>query len=210
MQCTLIKNFTTPLTGVSSVHCGQSLGFFNFSAMEEDIEIWGDIPDYEGSYKASNLANVKSLARTIVRCNGRQQSFKERILKPHLNREGYYQVHLCVAGKQKTYTRSTLVAMAFLNHKPDGYKTVVDHKDNIKTNDYLSNLQLITNRKNSSKDQFRHNRSSKYVGVSWDKGANKWVSQIVINSKNTRLGRFSIEEDAAEAYQNKLKEINQK
>ena len=43
--------------------------------------------------------------------------------------------------------------MAFLNHKPNGNKLVVDHINNVKTDNRLSNLQIITQRKNTSKDR---------------------------------------------------------
>ena len=209
-QCTLIKNFTAPLTGVSSVHCDQLLGFFNFSAMEEDIEIWRDIPDYEGFFQVSTFGAVKSLRRIIIRSNGRKQTFKERILKGGIS-NGYRHVRLHKYKKRKGFKVSVLVAMAFLGHKPDGTnKIIVDHKDNNRLNDFKSNLQLITIRENSSKDKFRGNYTSKYIGVCWANRTNKWKSQIRINGKKIFLGYFNIEEDAAEAYQNKLKEINQK
>ena len=98
--------------------------------------------------------------------------------------------------------------MTFLNHKPDGTnKTVVDHKDNIKTNNYLSNLQLITNRENLIKFRLIGNYSSKYVGVYWHKRAKKWCSQIQINGKMKYLGLFVNEEEAHETYQNELKNV---
>ena len=183
-QCTLIKNFTAPLTGVSSVHCDQLLGFFNFSAMEEDIEIWRDIPDYEGYYQVSTFGRVKSLNRIVYK-NGKYPFYKkENILKAGLNSRGYYTTLLCKDSKQKSFSVSILVAMAFLDHKPDGtHKVIVDHKDNVRTNDYLSNLQLITTRENNSKDRFRGNYTSKYVGVHWNKNNKKWVAQITINGK---------------------------
>jgi ribosomal protein L15E len=72
--------------------------------------------------------------------------------------------------------------MAFLNHTPCGYKIVVDHIDNnIKTDNRLENLQLITQRENVSKDI--KNTSSKYIGVCWHKKAKKWRSSIQINGK---------------------------
>jgi hypothetical protein len=155
-------------------------------------EIWKDIPGYEGIYQVSDLGNVKSL-----RFN------KEKILKPGVNGSGYYTVVLC-KGKRKTKKVHKLVAMAFLNHNPDGYKLVVDHKDNDKLNNILSNLQLISQRENSSKDK---KGTSKHTGVSWDKERNKWKSSISINGKLKNLGRFNCELAAHHAYEKKLDEI---
>ncbi len=42
--------------------------------------------------------------------------------------------------------------------------------------------------------------SSQYKGVTWDKARQKWRAQIRINGKSICIGRFAVEEDAAEAY----------
>jgi hypothetical protein len=111
-------------------------------------------------------------------------------------------------GKIKTIKIHILVAMAFLGHKPDGtQKIVVDHIDNNPLNNNLTNLQLISQRENVSKD--RKNGSSQYTGVSWGKNTNKWRSIIYINNKVKHLGLFTLEEDAAKAYQNALKMLNE-
>jgi hypothetical protein len=98
----------------------------------------------------------------------------------------------------------TLVAMVFLNHKPDGTnKICVDHINNIKTDNRLVNLQLITNRENTSKD--KKDGTSKYVGVCWQKSKNKWMAQINIDDKKKYLGYFTDEHEAHLVYQKALK-----
>ena len=99
---------------------------------------------------------------------------------------------------------SVLVSEAFLNHKPNGNKLVVDHIDNIPTNDKLYNLQVITQRENTTKDK---KGSSKYVGVSWNKSSNKWQSSIYVNGKYKYLGIYKNEQKASQVYQNALKNI---
>ena len=44
------------------------------------------------------------------------------------------------------------------------------------------------------------NCSSIYKGVSWNKATEKWVAQIHINRKQTNIGFFNTETDAAKAY----------
>lgn len=171
------------------------------------MEIYKDIPGYEGYYQVSNLGNVKSLPRILIRNNGRTLSLKERILTPSLDTPGYRFVILCRLGKRRNYKISQLVAMAFLNHKRNGFNIVVDHINNVKTDDRLENLQLLTNRENCSKN--RVNGSSKYVGVCWDKSRKKWIATIQINGGLKNLGRFNTELQAHEAYQNKLLTLNQ-
>lgn len=161
------------------------------------MEIFKDIPGYEGSYQVSNLGRVKSLKLN-----------REKILKPNINGGGYLYVILCNKGKFKTIRVHQLVAMAFLNHTPDGtHKIVVDHRNNDKQDNRLSNLQLISARKNSSKD--KKGGTSKYTGVCWHKRDNKWLSSIEINGKNKHLGCFSSEEEASMYYQDALKSIEE-
>ena len=164
-------------------------------------EIWKDIPDYEGIYQASNLGNVRSFN------NRWKLKGKPRLLKMCINDRGYMVVGLLNNGKQKTFKVHILIAMTFLNHKPDKtLNIVVDHIDCNKKNNSVSNLQLITNRQNLSKD--KKNGTSKYVGVSWHKPLNKWVSFIYINKKRYNLGYYNCELAAAQAYQNKLQQLN--
>jgi hypothetical protein len=157
-------------------------------------EIWKDIPEYECIYQVSNLGRVKSLSNNKTR--------KEKILKPSKNGSGYYQVVLNKNGKMKTITVHKLVAVTFLNHNPDGMKIVIDHINNVKTDNRLENLQLISARENCSKDKI--NGSSKYVGVYWNIRDNKWVAQITINNKRKNLGYFANQLLANEAYKNAL------
>jgi hypothetical protein len=93
--------------------------------------------------------------------------------------------------------------MAFLNHKPNGLTIVVDHINNIKTDNRLSNLQLLTNRQNTTKES---RGTSIYPGVSYRPKNNKWEAKIKINGANKHLGLFKNELDAAQAYQNYLKQ----
>lgn len=164
-------------------------------------EVWKDIPGYEGFYKASSFGRVKSLNRIIIRSNGVQASVKGKILKIYIN-DGRCMINI---GRGNLFIVSQLIAMAFLGHVPCGFDVVVDHEDNNPLNNYISNLQLITNRENCSKDKVGY--TSKYVGVSWFKRDEKWISHIKINGKSTHLGVFENEIDAHNAYQNKLREI---
>ena len=156
-------------------------------------------------YQVSNLGNIKSIERTTNN-NGGLMLRKEKLLKPSIDNCGYKCVGLYIDNKNKVTRIHSLVAMMFLNYKPDGTsKLVCDHIDNNKLNNRLDNLQLITNRNNSTKDKKGY--TSEYIGVSWSEGRNKWVAQIRINNKQTYLGRFNNELEAAEAYQTALKTI---
>ena len=163
-------------------------------------EIYKDIPNYEGVYQVSNLGNVKSLPREVFRDTSNLQ-IKERILKGGLSGNGYITVVLRKDAKPKTFTIHKLVAITFLNHKPKGYKEVVDHIDGNRLNNKLNNLRLVTNRENCS---VKNRGSSKYTGVSWVKRPKKWQATIYINGKNKNLGHFDCETKAHLEYQRVL------
>jgi hypothetical protein len=161
-------------------------------------EIWKDILGYEGLYQVNDYGNVKSLSRTITKGNITYVT-KDRILKQSIDSQGYPYVNLSDYKKQKTFRVHQLVAVAFLNHTPDKHKgLVIDHIDNNKLNNMTTNLQLITNKKNTSKD--RKNKTSKYTGVSWHKQSNKWLAQFRENGSVKYLGTFETEEEARDAY----------
>jgi len=167
-------------------------------------EIWKDVIGYEDRYSISNLGNLK--AKSYVKERGKYSSkTKEKILSKHIGRHGYMIFKLCKNKKTKTYKIHQLVAMAFLNHTPCGFKLVIDHINDNKLDNRLENLQVVTNRFNSHKTQ--GNYSSNYKGVNWHKASKKWTSQIIINKKKIYLGLFKCELAAHITYINKLKEI---
>ncbi len=98
-----------------------------------------------------------------------------------------------------------LVAIAFLNHVPNGYEIVVNHKDFNILNNKLSNLELVSQRENANRKHLKS--TSKYTGVYWYKRDKKWKSRIQINGKNKNLGTFENEHDAHLAYQKELDKI---
>ena len=163
--------------------------------LESREENWKDIPDYEGLYQVSDLGRVKSFHKG-----------KERVLKASINRCGYYQLTLYKDNKSKYFEVHQLMAIAFLNHKPNGNTLVVDHINNLSIDNRISNLQIISHRENATKDQT--GGTSEYVGVSWCKNYEKWRAQIVINGKRKHLGYFKEELEAHKAYQEALTNLN--
>jgi len=172
------------------------------------MEIFKDIPGYEGSYQVSNLGRVKSLARFRFNKdpNKAKAKIKEKIISSNINKFGYYVIRLLKDGERKSFNLHQLVAMAFLDHKPCGHKLVVDHINDNRLDNKVENLRIITNRENSYKTQGSY--SSKYKGVYFRKDTCKWSSSIRIDNKIIRLGCFKNEYDAHLAYQKKLAEIS--
>jgi hypothetical protein len=171
-------------------------------------EIWKDIPGYEGKYQASNMGNIKTLDRMCYNHNGGAYFRKSKILTPVINNCGYYHVNLWNNKKKKgiVYRVHILIAMAFLNHNPCGMNVVIDHIDGNKLNNSINNLRTTSQRENASKKSMI--KTSKYVGVSFDKSRNKWKASIYIKGKVKQIGRYLCEFPAYIAYNNELKKIN--
>ena len=177
--------------------------------MENQIEIWKDIPGYEGLYQVSNLGNVKSLDRIVFnKGNKSLQKIKGKNLSKGTSKEKYFKVNLSKEGKLKSFTVHHLVAITFLGHIPSHNKLVVNHIDFNRRNNNIKNLEIITIRENSNRKHLKS--SSKYVGVSFNKKIKKWSSYIVIQRKLYSLGYYELEIEASNAYNFALKEWNEK
>lgn len=80
---------------------------------------------------------------------------------------------------------------------PPGYE--LDHKDRNGINNRSKNIRVVTHAQNS-KNYGSIGGGSNYKGVSWNKQARKWRAQLRINYKQTHLGYFDSEKEAAIAY----------
>ena len=114
-----------------------------------ESEIWKPIEKYEGRYEISNLGRVRSLDRFVNHDNKGFKSFRKgKIISSGKTRDGYLFVGLSKAGKRKQYFVHSLVAQAFIPN-PNNYPQV-NHKDEDKTNNKVSNLEWCTSKYNSN------------------------------------------------------------
>ena len=117
-------------------------------------EIWKPVLNHESYYEISNLGNVLSLERvieyeyptksgTIIK-----RSFKKsKRLKTHINNAGYYTTDFQVDKIKETVAIHRLIAEAFIPNPEN--KPTVNHKDGIKTNIAISNLEWATYSENN-------------------------------------------------------------
>lgn len=103
-------------------------------------EIWKDVVGYEGLYQVSNLGRVKSYYGK----NGRLTT-ESRLLRGKLDKNGYIEVRLCKNGRVSYKRIHRLVVDHFLH----GDSILqVNHKDGNKSNNAITNLELVTPKEN--------------------------------------------------------------
>ena len=108
--------------------------------MEQIIETWRDVVEYEGFYQVSNAGRVRSRDR-VVDGPRVQQGIMGKVLRPGIA-NGYVKVVLCQNAIKKTCFIHRLVATAFLGRCPDGSQVI--HIDGVKLNNRLPNLAYAT------------------------------------------------------------------
>lgn len=111
-------------------------------------ETWKDIKGYEGYYMVSDMGRIKSLPRLIESgMNYKSVRFtKESIIKTVDNGKGYLRCNIYKNGKMKTVKIHRLVAESFIGiDNPD---FVVNHINGIKTDNRLSNIEVVTQKDN--------------------------------------------------------------
>jgi hypothetical protein len=110
------------------------------------MEVWKDIVGYEGLYQVSNMGNIKTMSR--LHRTDRPYVKQERLLNPPTNATGYKQVTLYKDKKGIIHSVHKLVATAFIERQP--HDQVVNHKDGVKVNNTVYNLEWCTYGHNQS------------------------------------------------------------
>ena len=165
-------------------------------------EIWKDIENYEGHYQVSNLGRVRNKSK--------------RIMKSYQINSGYLCLKLHKSSERSSVLIHRLVLLTFkpIEH-PQDYE--VNHLDEDKTNNALSNLEWCSSSENKqhSLQSGRYDKIftmrnslgkkhltstySKYHNVTYDKQRGKWVAAISHQGRTHFQGRYMTEEEAAVA-----------
>jgi len=99
---------------------------------------WKRIPNYD-LYEASNTG--------LIRSTNYKKSGKIQILKPGLSPDGYLKTMLLNnQGSYNTLAIHKLITLTFFGVKPKGLE--INHKNGIKTDNRIKNLEYITRSKN--------------------------------------------------------------
>ena len=138
-----------------------------------------DVPEYEGIYAIDDMGDVWSL-----------YFGKVKKLKANYDSGGYLQVKLYKDGIKKPYLVHRLVAKVFLQDYSEDLE--VDHIDRNRSNNNISNLQMLPHADNMKRKMGK--------GCCWIKERAKWMAYIKKDKKFKYLGLFDKEEDAKAAY----------
>ncbi len=162
---------------------------FNFNDYSE--EQWLPITGYEGLYEVSSNGRVKSLNRLIdyKDCNT-IRVHKGKLIKRYINTHGYIQYYLRNNKKgNKHMSEHRLVAIAFIPN-PE-HKLYVNHKNGIKTDNRVKNLEWCTSSENN-KHAYDTGLKSVKLGTEWHRS--KLTEEEVLTifngeNSNSELGK---------------------
>lgn len=106
------------------------------------MEIWKEVKGFENDYEISNLGRLRTKERFVKHYKGGVRKYKSQLKKIRLNANGYLRCNLKKDGKRYDFTIHKLVALSFL--KEDKKRVFVNHKNGIKTDNRLQNLEWCT------------------------------------------------------------------
>lgn len=153
-------------------------------------EIWKDIPGYEGLYQVSDYGRVRSL-------NYLGHEGKVKVLRIVIA-NGYYYLTLYKDGKKKGFRVHRLVVTAFIGPIPRGM--VVNHINENKLDNRLSNLEICTQKYNNNWGTRNERLSKKLIG---NTSASKKL-QLIKHDTDTKLSfNSAIEASAFFGYSHK-------
>lgn len=120
------------------------------------MELWKDIPNWEGWYQVSNLGRVRSVDRISI-AGGVPAKYTGKVLAANPTKAGYPLVSLVRPGKREYRTVHALVMRTFVGEPPKGQE--VCHNNGVRTDCRLDNLRYDT-RRNNSLDRRVHGTAS--------------------------------------------------
>lgn len=120
------------------------------------MEYWKDIQEFNGIYQISNFGRIRRIYKKGI--------IKNKYLKTFKNKSGYVVAPITINNIQKNRLVHRLVAEAFIP-KQRG-KNEINHIDENKENNCVSNLEWCTHKENSNYGT-RGKRISEKVILYW-------------------------------------------
>lgn len=143
-------------------------------------EIWKFIDGYNDRYQVSNLGRIKSL-------NWHNEGY-ERLMVPQKDKKGYLRVILCKDKKGHPNKVHRLVAKAFILN-PENLPQV-NHKNENKEDNRVSNLEWIDNLRNSNHGTRKIRLSKSHIGISTGTKSCKIIEDNLIFKSQAAAARY--------------------
>lgn len=150
----------------------------------KEQEIWKQYPEFD-FIEVSNLGRVRTKDRYVPSKNASKRLVKGRVLKQHDNGHGYMFVQFYANGKRITLRVNRMVAITYIPN-PHNYP-VVNHLDNDRANNAVSNLEWCTRKEN---EDYKKN-----FGTSTPEVLGRPV--IVVNPETSEVFWFESQSEAA-------------
>jgi hypothetical protein len=122
----------------------------------------------------------------------------------HVRSDGRIKINV----NSKTYYAHRLAWFYIYGDFP---KKHIDHINGNPSDNRICNLRQATDAQNNQNKTkpLSTNKTSKYLGVSFEKKAGKYVAQICKNRKSYRLGYFDNQDEAYETYLKAKRELHE-
>lgn len=153
--------------------------------VENEPEIWRKIEGFDYDYEVSNLGNVRCLNNKYRKSTNGLNFRQSKDLK------GYMRVGLIKDGVTRTIKTHRLVAKYFLENYSE--ELTVNHIDFDKTNNKVSNLEMMTFSENVLHYQ---NSVNEIIGVKKHKNLGKYTVRVTHLGTRRYLGTYETEEEA--------------
>lgn len=158
--------------------------------------MWKDIPGWEGYYKISKKGQVRSLPRIKKGRNDLTYKTEGKLISHYQHPNGYVYVNLRVPGRSRYSLVHRLLALTFIPNPHS--KSEINHKNGIKNDNRLSNLEWVT-RSEQIKHAFKNGLSKPNYSMKGKFGKNHHSSRTIMQlDKNLRI--VQVFESMGEAY----------
>jgi hypothetical protein len=166
---------------------------------------WYPLKGFENTHHININGDIKRLPRYLNGKLGSKSFRDEKILKPEKMKLGYFRHALVnIDGTRSRILAHVLVARTFINNPEN--KPQVNHKNAIRNDNRIENLEWVTARENSTHGSINKKFNCNSVGVVYSKARKTYQARFNINHKVICLGTFKTEKEASEVYKNYMKE----
>ncbi|MBB6129407.1 NUMOD4 domain-containing protein [Mucilaginibacter lappiensis] len=170
-------------------------------------EVWKDIPDFEGSYQASNLGRIRSLDRTVPHPRLKRQFVKGIVLSQSVFKNKNLKTgepmidlraSLSIEGKQHYFNTRRIIYHTFikrLNYNKDGMYVINIDGDGYNNN--VTNLKLITK---SAKQKRAVNRD-RVIPYLKTADRSKWPKTYGGYSRRKPVAQYDLNENLIQTFE---------